>query len=91
MFAHNELTDANDTRSLLEKTNIEEMKALFAFLHALHDALWELLFNGRKPQLRIEQFILPPAPAIVGQILKPGEIIAQEVRAFFDAVVRTPS
>jgi hypothetical protein len=83
IFAHRELSHGKAADALLAKTNIDEMKALFGFLHALHDSLWELLFNGRRPVLRVADFVLPPAPVIPGQRLKPGETVAHEVRAFF--------
>jgi hypothetical protein len=90
IFAHKELSDQTDTRPLFENTNIEEMKRLFAFLHALHTALWELLHNGRRPELReIEQFDL--TPAVSGRSDKPAEIVTEEAEAFFSALKRQPA
>jgi len=43
------MTEINE---MFAKTNIEEMKALFGFLHALHEALWEAFNNGRKPDVK---------------------------------------
>jgi hypothetical protein len=82
IFAHKEISHPDDTNALFKKTKIEEMKALFAFLHALHEALWELLFNGREPTLKIGDFVLPPAPKISGQSQNPGEEIAHEIAEF---------
>ncbi|WP_247542882.1 MULTISPECIES: hypothetical protein [unclassified Bradyrhizobium] len=61
-LAHNkgaaEVLDA-----LLARTNIEEMKRMFGFLHALHEALRELHLNGRNPlPLSDVTFVLPPDP-----------------------------
>jgi AbiU2 len=89
IFAHKELSNTNDANALLAKTNIEEMKGIFAFLYALHDSLWELLFNGRRPVLRIQEFVLPPSSVKVGQAVKPGEKVAHEVRAFFQMAAPT--
>jgi hypothetical protein len=49
VFAHKATADMTEINGMFAKTNIEEMKALFGFLHALHEALWELFNNGRKP------------------------------------------
>lgn len=82
IFAHKELSDPIVTNALFEKTNIEEMKGIFAFLHSLNDALWELLFNGRTPELRTVEFTLPPLSTLAGRSSKPGETIARELTTF---------
>jgi hypothetical protein len=47
------------------------MKALFAFLDALDNALFHLLHNGRKPTLEIRPFVLPPrSPSCSPLLLK---------------------
>jgi hypothetical protein len=51
MFAHKGLSKT-DADALMKLTNVEEMKAMFGFLHKLHDALWELYNNGQNPPLR---------------------------------------
>jgi hypothetical protein len=58
VFAHKELSTTGDANALLAKTNIEEMKSIFGFLYALHESLWELLFNGRKLDLTLPEFVL---------------------------------
>lgn len=47
-LAHNK-QGVSEIDLFLAKTNIEEMKRLFGFLHALHEALIELYLNGRNP------------------------------------------
>jgi hypothetical protein len=88
IFAHKELSHPDDTSALFKKTNIKELKEIFGFLHSVHDSLWELLFNGREPALRIVDFVLPPAPKISGRSQKPGEIIAREITKFLSARTR---
>jgi hypothetical protein len=62
-FAHNKISDPADLAALMEKTNIEEMKRMFGFLHALHEGLVELYLNGRNPQpLPSIDWVLPPTP-----------------------------
>ncbi len=86
IFAHAETSDTSDANKLLAKTNIDEMISIFGFLHALYDALGQLLYNGRKPDLRIQDFVLPPACPRTGQAMKPGEKIARQAQAVLDAV-----
>jgi hypothetical protein len=86
IFAHNEVGNLGGG-DLFAKTNIEEIKSLFAFLTALHEALWELIANGRKPTLNVLEFVLPPAPATSGRHMLPGELVAREVNALFDSLV----
>ncbi len=59
----------------------EEMKSLFGFLHVLHGTLWEAYFNGRKPDLAIPEFVLPPAPLHPGGSMKAGERVFREGHA----------
>jgi hypothetical protein len=59
-FAHHGLPDLGQRDELFAKTNIDEMKDLFGFLHALHDALWEAFQNGFAPVVNTYKFILPP-------------------------------
>lgn len=71
-LAHNKGA-AQDLDALLAKTNIEEMKKMFGFLHALHEALRELYLNGRNPlPLPDVTFVLPPNPKPARQY-HPGE------------------
>jgi hypothetical protein len=59
-FAHR---DRADVTGFFAKTSIPELEQLLRFLSRLHDALWELFTNGRKPNLR-------PARYSARQILK---------------------
>ncbi len=52
VYAHKELSVAEEIRALYAKTNIREMQKLLIFLNRLYLALWELYHNGRKPVLR---------------------------------------
>jgi hypothetical protein len=51
-FAHKEVSGPAHIKALFAKTKIRELQQLLVFLSRLHDALWELLYNGRKPNLR---------------------------------------
>lgn len=52
VFAHKQASDRADIEALFAKTKIRELQQLLVFLSRLHEALWQLLNNGRKPDLR---------------------------------------
>jgi AbiU2 len=68
LFAHKEVSDRAEIDALFAKTNIRELQRMFAFLGSLHEALWHLFFNGRKPVLRPQRYSVKrirdlPSPA----------------------------
>lgn len=83
LFAHKELSNSEDISALYSKTNVDELKRLFVFLHDLHEALWELFHNGRKPELVDRPFVLPPGTATPWTSRSPGERIAWEAAGLF--------
>jgi hypothetical protein len=72
-FAHKKHSTLDEINALIAKTNIEEMKSMFGFLHALHEALAEMYLNGRVPELRDLVFVLPPEPQPRNRQYYPGE------------------
>ncbi len=52
LYAHKAVSGPAEISALLAKTRIREMEQLFVFLLKLHEALWQLFVNGRKPVLR---------------------------------------
>ncbi|MDO8445919.1 MAG: hypothetical protein Q7T53_07460 [Deltaproteobacteria bacterium] len=52
IYAHKQLSKAEDVQALYAKTNIREMQKMLIFLNRLYTSLWELFHNGRKPVLR---------------------------------------
>ncbi|MBY0265999.1 MAG: hypothetical protein K2W84_06265 [Burkholderiales bacterium] len=52
VFAHRSASDSFDVSALFAKTNIRELQLLLVFLRRMHEALWQLFFNGLKPTLR---------------------------------------
>jgi hypothetical protein len=87
IFAHKELADHDEMNALLGRATIDELKSLFGFLHALHEALWQLLVNGRRPILRLPDFKLPTRPRTLSHGDAPGEIVARDVATFFDELM----
>ena len=51
-FAHRSASQSTDVAALFAKTNIRELQQLLVFLRRMHEALWQLFFNGNKPTLR---------------------------------------
>jgi len=52
VYAHKVASDSAEIQTLVAKTDIREMERLFVFLLKLHETLWQLFVNGRKPVLR---------------------------------------
>lgn len=56
IFAHKGVSDRDESEKLFQKTDIREMQKLSMFLLRLHNTLWQLFHNGRKPVLRKTPF-----------------------------------
>ena len=52
IYAHKEVSDAEEMQKLFSKTNIRDLQKVFVFVNALYESLWQLLHNGHKPVLR---------------------------------------
>jgi hypothetical protein len=88
VFAHKATADMTEINGMFAKTNIEEMKALFGFLHALYEALWELFNNGRKPSVKPYQFVLSTDPIPRHKPLgAPGERVFREGHAVLNLML----
>ncbi|MBZ0167817.1 hypothetical protein MELA_02903 [Candidatus Methylomirabilis lanthanidiphila] len=89
VFAHKQLSTQVDTEALFANAKIRDIQQLLIFLRRLHEALWQLFFNGRKPILR-------PAPYSVSQMLaqpRPNghslqERLTRETEAFLKLIAR---
>lgn len=55
-FAHKEIADSVEAAILFGKGTIRELQQLFVFLGSLHEALWQLYYNGRRPVLRAVRY-----------------------------------
>jgi hypothetical protein len=56
IFAHRSVADRAEIDALFAKTNVGELQKLFTFLARLHEVLWQLFFNGRRPVFRPERY-----------------------------------
>lgn len=61
VFAHKGVTSAG-ADALMAKTNIDEVKEMLGFLHALYLSLYNLHANGTPPDLTPRVFAMPPVP-----------------------------
>ena len=51
-FAHKEIADTDQISALFQKAQSRDLERLILFLNQLEKALWEMLYNGRRPTLR---------------------------------------
>lgn len=68
IFAHRSVSDRAEIDALFAKTNVSELQKLFTFLARLHEVLWQLYHNGRRPVFRPERYsakhiLAKPSPA----------------------------
>lgn len=56
VFAHRSVADRAEIDALFAKTNIGELQKIFTFLARLHEVLWQLFYNGRRPVFRPERY-----------------------------------
>lgn len=50
--AHNAITDPDQRWAMFQKTRIRDFERLIVFLNQLHDAVWNLYYNGEHAALR---------------------------------------
>jgi len=94
VYAHKELTKAEDVHALFAKTTIKEMQKLLIFLNGLYQALWQLFYNGRKPVLRpmkysVESMRKAETPKWQSQYVQ--ERVVNETAEFFKLLVTVPN
>jgi hypothetical protein len=84
-FAHKEISAEGDVLFLFEKTNIGELQKLLIFLIQLHETLWQLYHNGRKPifqpiRYSVKSILEQPSPDHRNHALP--ERISHEIESF---------
>ena len=94
VYAHKELTKAEDVQALFANTNIKEMQKLLIFLNRLYHALWQLFYNGRKPVLRplkysVESMKKSETPKWQSQYVQ--ERVVNETVKFFKLLLTVPN
>jgi hypothetical protein len=70
IFGHNGIpapSNVDAINALFRNTNIEEMKDILGFLHALYGALDQVFLNGRKPEVQSHKFDLARQPRAPGE------------------------
>ncbi|MFQ5464956.1 MAG: hypothetical protein ACE5EI_03420 [Thermodesulfobacteriota bacterium] len=93
VYAHKAMLDKEEVQELFSKTNILELQKLSVFLIKLHEALWQLLNNGRRPILRAMPFSVRSIkkrrlPKWQGHNVQ--ELIIKETQKFFNILVHEP-
>jgi hypothetical protein len=64
LFAHCEVADAAETNRLFSLTNVEQLKRLVVSLLSLHESLWGLFMDGRRPSFRRLRYSAKPERGI---------------------------
>jgi hypothetical protein len=90
-LAHRERVDLTAT---FANANVRRLGRLLVFLDQLHDALWELFMNGRKPILRPQrhssgQILKSPLPKALHRSQATQEWITRETSKFLKHVSDT--
>jgi hypothetical protein len=90
VFAHNQFTERADVDDLLAGATVGELKRIYIFLARLHQALWQLYHNGRKPDLRqqpysVERLLRKPAEPWRGVTTQ--EVTTREVKHLLTNVI----
>jgi hypothetical protein len=85
-FAHSETIEPAEIEALFAQTNIGELQDLLDFLCSLHAALWELYFNGTKPNLS------PPKPGDPPSRMRSlSERVRQQTEALLQKLLDRPA
>ena len=50
--AHSAIADPNARWAMFQKTRLRDFEKLIVFLNQLHDVLWNMYYNGRRPTIR---------------------------------------
>lgn len=92
VFAHKQRFTQQEVRERFAKAKIKDLQRLLVFLLMLHDALWELLFNGRKPILRPARYSVSQMRAEPSQqVLSLRERLTHETEAFLKLIASNHS
>jgi AbiU2 len=91
VFAHRGVATRVEVGELFAKTNIREMQKLLVFLGRLHEVLWQLYFNGKRPTLSparfsVKRILEQPSPNSKHSKLQ--ERLVHETKAFLTAHAR---
>ncbi len=87
MYAHRGVLSQEEVSNLFAKTNRRELQLLLVFLRRLHEALWQLYYNGYKPVLRparysVRRMLDMPSPNASRSALQ--ERLVREVHTFLE-------
>jgi AbiU2 len=85
VLAHRGVATREQVGVLFSKIDLRENRKLLVFLRRLHETLWQLYFNGRKPTLQparhsVQRMLELPSPNLRNATLQ--ERLVHEVKAF---------
>ena len=88
VFAHRGKLTQSEIEKLFANTNITELQKMLVFLSKLHEALWQLYFNGRKPSLQPARYSLKQILDKPSQNPKQGKLqerVVHEIQKFLES------
>jgi hypothetical protein len=91
VFAHKMVAGPAEVGALFAKTNVRELQLLITFTGSLYDTLWQLYFNGTKPQLRQGRYSVKAMrnrPTRKGRMQTVQERVTHEAALFLRAAAR---
>jgi hypothetical protein len=87
VFAHTLIHGPAEVAPVAAKANINELKRLISSLLSLHEALWQLFYNGRPPVLQRLRYSAKRRKDL-GRNARPHERIVAEAEEVLVAVAR---
>jgi hypothetical protein len=88
IFAHRGRMTKAEVDKLFAETNNSEMQKMLIFLSRLHESLWQMYFNGRKPTLRPARFSVNrilDKPSLNPKQGNMNERLIDEIQKFLEA------
>jgi hypothetical protein len=79
-IAHREYVDASDVSDLYGSGTVKDLWMLSTFLLRLHEALWQLYHNGRRPVFRIGRYSIKSLFRTSDPATQPHERVVGEVK-----------
>lgn len=91
VVAHKVVVGSAEVGALFANTDVRELQLLITFTLSLHEILWQLYFNGKKPRLRRQRYsvrAMRNRPTREGRMQTVQERVTHEAALFLRAAAR---
>lgn len=85
-LAHREHVDHARVQGLFARGTVRELWRMVTFLVAFHEALWQLLHNGRKPTVRTARYSVKSIYDSESQSSSPHEYITRQTKKLMELI-----